>query len=261
MRHVRRIVFALAAILACAAVMGGDVQQMREGRLMRFPDVSNNTIVFSYAGDLWLVPASGGIARRITTDPGLELFPKFSPDGSQIAFTGEYDGKPNVYLIPAEGGQPKQLTFQSAMSDIPERMGVENQVVTWMPGGKSVAFLSRRDTFNDWFGRLFEVPLTGGLPTSLPFDNRGGLTSFSPDGNQIAYNRIFRNFRTWKRYTGGMAQKISIFNLKTNRYEEIDSNYKGTDTFPMWRGDTIYFDSDQGPERRMNLFAYSLKTK
>lgn len=261
MKRVRRVVFALAAILACVAVMGGDVQQMREGRLMRFPDVYNNTIVFSYAGDLWLVPASGGIARRITTDPGLELFPKFSPDGSQIAFTGEYDGKPNVYVIPAEGGQPKQLTFESAMADIPERMGVENQVVTWMPGGKSIAFLSRRDTFNDWFGRLFEVPLTGGLPTRLPFDNRGGLTSFSPDGNEIAYNRIFRNFRTWKRYTGGMAQKISIFNFKTNHYEEIDSSYKGTDTFPMWRGDTIYFDSDQGPERRMNLFAYSTKTK
>lgn len=261
MRHVRRVVSALAAILACAAVMGGDVQQMREGRLMRFPDVSSNSIVFSYAGDLWLVPTSGGIARRITTDPGLELFPKFSPDGSQIAFTGQYDGKPNVYLIPAEGGQPKQLTFESAMADIPERMGVENEIITWMPGGKSIAFLSRRDTFNDWFGRLFEVSVTGGLPTRLPFDNRGGLTSFSADGNEIAYNRIFRNFRTWKRYTGGMAQKISIFNLKTNHYEEIDSNYKGTDTFPMWRGDTIYFDSDQGADRRMNLFAYSLKTK
>ncbi|HTU34439.1 MAG TPA: PDZ domain-containing protein, partial [Candidatus Acidoferrum sp.] len=90
---------------------------------------------------------------------------------------------------------------------------------------------------------------------------RGGLTSFSPDGTTIAYNRIFRNFRTWKRYTGGMAQKISLYNLKTNHYEEIDSKYQGTDTFPMWHGDTIYFDSDQGPERRMNLYAYGVKTK
>jgi tricorn protease len=261
MRQVRRVVFTLAVIAACAAILGGGEEQIREGRLMRFPDVYKNTIVFSYAGDLWLVPTSGGIARRITTNPGLELFPKFSPDGSQIAFTGEYDGKPNVYVIPAEGGQPRQLTFNSAMADISERMGVENEVITWMPGGKSIAFLSRRTTFNDWFGRLFEVPVTGGLPTALPFDNRGGLTSFSPDGNEIAYNRIFRNFRTWKRYTGGMAQKISLFDFKTNHYEEIDSSYKGTDTFPMWRGDTIYFDSDQGPERRMNLFAYSVKTK
>ena len=261
MTRVRRIAFALVAILACAALMGGSPQEMREGRLLRFPDVSKDTIVFSYAGDLWLVPTSGGIARRITTSPGLELFPKFSPDGSQIAFTGEYDGKPNVYVIPAEGGQPKQLTFQSATLGLPERMGVENEVQGWMPGGKSIYFNSHRDTFNDWFGRLFEVSTTGDLPTRVPFDNRGGLTSFSPDGDQVAYNPIFRNFRTWKRYTGGMAQKIAIYGLKTNHYEEIDSNYKGADTFPMWRGDTIYFDSDQGPDHRMNLFAYSLKTR
>ncbi len=257
----RRVAFALAAVAACAVMLGLGAQQMREGRLLRFPDVYKDHIVFSYAGDLWLVPTSGGIARRITTNPGLELFPKFSPDGSQIAFTGEYNGQPNVYVIPAEGGEPKQLTFESATPAVSERMGMENQVMGWMPGGKNVFFLSRRDTFNGWFGRLFEVSIAGGLPTRVPFDNRGGLTSFSPDGTQVAYNRIFRNFRTWKRYTGGMAQKISLFDLKTNHYEELDSSYQGTDTFPMWHGDTIYFDSDQGPERRMNLFAYSVKTK
>ncbi len=261
MIRLRRVMFALVVVLLCAAMLGGRDQQMREGRLLRFPDVYKNTIVFSYAGDLWLVPASGGIARRITTSPGLELFPKFSPDGSQIAFTAEYDGKPNVYVIPADGGQPEQLTFQSATLGLPERMGMENEVINWMPGGKNVLFLSHRTTFNSWFGRLFEVPADGGLPTAFPVDNRGGLTSFSPAGDQIAYNPIFRNFRTWKRYTGGMAQKIAIYDFKANRYEEIDSSYKGTDTFPMWHGDTIYFDSDQGPERRMNLFAYSVKTK
>jgi tricorn protease len=261
MTTLRRVLFAVAAVAACAAVVGVGAQQMREGRLLRFPDVYKDRIVFSYAGDLWLVPTSGGIARRVTTNPGLELFPKFSPDGSQIAFTGEYTGRPDVYVIPAEGGEPKQLTFESAMPPVSERMGIENQVMGWMPGGKSVFFLSRRDTFNDWFGHLFEVPVAGGLPARVPFDNRGGLTSFSPDGNQVAYNRIFRNFRTWKRYTGGMAQKISIFDLKTHHYEELNSSYQGTDTFPMWHGDTIYFDSDQGPERRMNLRAYSLKTK
>jgi tricorn protease len=257
----RRVVFALFAVAAGAAMLGAGTQQMREGRLLRFPDVHKDHIVFSYAGDLWLVPTRGGTARRITTHPGLELFPKFSPDGSQIAFTGEYNGQPNVYLIPADGGQPKQLTFESATPAPSERMGIENQVMGWMPGGKSIFFLSRRDTFNGWFGRLFEVPTSGGLPTRVSFENRGGLTSFSPDGNHAAYNRIFRNFRTWKRYTGGMAQKISLFDLKTNHYEELDSNYQGTDTFPMWHGDTIYFASDQGPEHRMNLFAYSLNTK
>jgi len=258
MRLLRR--FLCVAIAALAITVVAQAQDMQEGRLLRFPDVYKDKIVFSYAGDLWLVPTSGGIARRITTNPGLELFPKFSPDGSHIAFTGQYDGNPNVYTIPAEGGEPKQLTFETPAIVLPERMGMENEIINWMPDGKSILFLSRRETFNSWFGRLFTVPIEGGLPARLPID-KGGLTSFSPDGNQIAFNRIFRNFRTWKRYTGGMAQRISIYDFKTNHYEQIDSDYQGVDTFPMWRGDTIYFDSDQGPDHRMNLFAYSTKTK
>jgi tricorn protease len=254
----RRALFAFIVVVVCAAIVGSE--ERREGRLLRFPDVYKDKIVFSYAGDLWLVSTSGGVARRITTHPGLEIFPKFSPDGSRIAFSGQYDGNPNVYVIPAEGGEPRQLTFGTPPVALPERMGPENEVINWMPDGKSILFLSRRDTFNDWFGRLFTVPVEGGLPSRLPID-KGGLTSFSPDGSQIAYNRIFRNFRTWKRYTGGMAQKISIYDFKTNHYEEIDSSYQGTDTFPMWHGDTIYFDSDQGSDRRMNLFAYGVKTK
>ncbi|MGB9335312.1 MAG: PDZ domain-containing protein [Candidatus Acidiferrales bacterium] len=258
MRLLRR--FLCVAIAALAIPVLAQAQDMQEGRLLRFPDVYKDKIVFSYAGDLWLVPTSGGIARRITTNPGLELFPKFSPDGSHIAFTGQYDGNPNVYTIPSEGGEPKQLTFETPAIVLPERMGMENEIINWMPDGKSILFLSRRETFNSWFGRLFTVPIEGGLPARLPID-KGGLTSFSPDGNQIAFNRIFRNFRTWKRYTGGMAQRISIYDFKTNHYEQIDSDYQGVDTFPMWRGDTIYFDSDQGPDHRMNLFAYSTKTK
>jgi len=258
MRLLRR--FLCVAIAALAITVVAQAQDMQEGRLLRFPDVYKDKIVFSYAGDLWLVPTSGGIARRITTNPGLELFPKFSPDGSHIAFSGQYDGNPNVYTIPAEGGEPKQLTFETPAIVLPERMGMENEIINWMPDGKSILFLSRRETFNSWFGRLFTVPIEGGLPARLPID-KGGLTSFSPDGNQIAFNRIFRNFRTWKRYTGGMAQRISIYDFKTNHYEQIDNDYQGVDTFPMWRGDTIYFDSDQGPDHRMNLFAYNTKTK
>ncbi len=259
MKLLRRALYVTVAVLAFAAA--SKTQEMQEGRLLRFPDVYKDKIVFSYAGDLWLVSTSGGVARRITTHPGLELFPKFSPDGSHIAFTGQYDGNPNVYVIPAEGGEPKQLTFSTPpIPTLPERMGMENEIINWMPDGKSILFLSRRNTFNDWFGQLFTISIDGGLPARLPLD-KGGLTSFSPDGNQIAYNRIFRNFRTWKRYTGGMAAKISIYDFKTNHYEQIDSDYQGTDTFPMWRGDNIYFDSDQGPDHRMNLFAYSTKTK
>jgi len=233
--------------------------EMPEGRLMRFADIYKDKIVFSYAGDLWLVASSGGAARRITTDPGLELFPKFSPDGKWIAFTGQYDGNFNIYVMPADGGEPKQLTFEPDPVSMPERMGPNNQVITWLPDSQHILYLSRRDTFNDWFGRLFKVRIDGGLPELLPID-KGGLTSFSPDGTKIAYNRIFRNFRTWKRYTGGMAQDIAIYDFKNNTYERI-TDYPGTDTYPMWHDDTIYFGSDRGPERRINLYSYSLKTK
>jgi len=230
-----------------------------EGRLMRFPDVYKDRIVFSYGGDLWLGSVSGGVARRISTHPGLELFPKFSPDGKWIAFTGQYDGNFNVYVVPAEGGEPKQLTFLPDVESVGERMGPNNMVITWFPDSKRILFLSRRDTYNTWFGRLFSVGIDGGLPERLAVD-KGGLTSFSPDGTKIAYNRIFRNFRTWKRYTGGMAQDIAIYDLKNNTYERV-TDYEGTDTYPMWHGDTIYFGSERGSEHHMNLFAYSLKTK
>ena len=233
--------------------------EMPEGRLMRFADIFKDKIVFSHAGDLWLVSSSGGEARRITTDPGLELFPKFSPDGKWIAFTGQYDGNFNVYVMPAEGGDPKQLTFEPDPTPVPERMGPNNEVITWLPDSQHILFLSRRDTFHDWFGRLFTVSVDGGLPVRLPID-KGGLTSFSPDGTKIAYNRIFRNFRTWKRYTGGMAQDIAIYDFKNNTYERI-TDYPGTDTYPMWHDDTIYFGSDRGPEHRINLYSYGLKNR
>lgn len=236
----------------------GLAQEMPAGRLMRFPDIHQDQVVFSYGGDLWLVSSSGGVARRITTHPGLELFPKFSPDGKWIAFTGQYDGNFNVYVIPSEGGIPRQLTFVPDVASVPERMGPNNQVIAWHPDSKRIVFLSRRTTFNTWFGQLFSVPLDGGLPEALPLP-KGGLLSFSPDGNSIAYNRIFRNFRTWKRYTGGMAQDIWTYDFKTRHLEQI-TDYAGTDTFPMWHGDTIYFDSDRGPEKRMNLYSYNLRT-
>jgi len=253
MSHLRRLMTLMLLAGACFA------QENREGRLMRFPDISKDQVVFSYAGDLWLVSSAGGEARRITTHPGLELFPKFSPDGKWIAFTGQYDGNFNVYVIPAGGGEPKQLTFLPDVASMPERMGPNNMVINWFPDSRRILFLSRRDTFNTWFGRLYGVSIDGGLPERLPLD-KGGLTSFSADGTKIAYNRIFRNFRTWKRYTGGMAQDIGIYDFTNRTYERI-TDYPGTDTYPMWRGDTIYFGSDRGPEHRMNLYGYDLKTK
>jgi tricorn protease len=249
-------VLSIALLFVWASAQFG---QQREGRLMRFPDISGEQIAFSYGGDLWLVPRQGGTARRITTAPGLELFPKFSPDGSKIAFTGQYDGNFNVYVMPSEGGEPKQLTFNPGGGPISERMGIHNEVLTWFPDSKRIVYLSRRETYNGWFGQPFVISVDGGLTERLPID-KGGLMSFSPDGESMAYNRIFRNFRTWKRYTGGMAQDIWIYNFKSNQIEQMPHT-DWTDTFPMWHGDTIYFDSDRGSEHRLNLYSYSLKTR
>jgi len=251
------------SLLLCAAVSLAAAgllyaQPMPEGRLMRFPDIQNGHIAFSYGGDLWLVSSEGGTAQRITTHPGLELFPKFSPDGKWIAFTGQYDGNFNVYVMPADGGQPKQLTFLPDVADMPERMGPNNEVIAWTPDSRKIVFLSRRDTFNTWFGRLFSVSVDGGLPEALPLD-KGGLLAYSPDGSTIAYNRIFRNFRTWKRYKGGMQQDIWTYNFKTKQAERI-TDYDGTDTFPMWRGDMLYWASDRGAEQRLNLYSRDFKS-
>ena len=245
-------------VLACTAFALG--QEMQEGRMLRFPDIYKDKIVFYYAGDLWLGSTSGGAARRITTNPGRELFPKFSPDGKWIAFTGQYDGNFNVYVMPAEGGQPKQLTFyQGSAQPLSDRMGIHNEVVTWFPDSKRILFLTRRDATNGWIKRPYSISIDGGLPEPMPVD-QGGLTSFSADGSKMAYNVIFRNFRTWKRYTGGLAQSITIYDLKNNTADEVPHT-DWTDTFPMWHGNTIYFTSDRGPEHHLNLYSYDLGSK
>ena len=248
----------LLLVLAFASI--GSAQEMPEGRLMRFPDIYKDKIIFMYGGDLWLASSSGGNAHRITSDAGRELFPKFSPDGKWIAFTGQYDGNFNVYVMPAQGGQPKQLTFyQGAAAPLSDRMGIHNEVVTWFPDSKRILFLSRSDSPNGWTKRQFSVSIEGGLPEALPVAE-GGLASFSADGSKVAYNPVFRNFRTWKRYTGGLAQAISIYDLKNNSVEDVPHT-EWTDTFPMWHGNTIYFTSDRGPEHHLNLYSFDVSSK
>jgi tricorn protease len=247
-----------ALIAATCPVFG---QQAQEGRLLLFPDVSKDKVAFVYGGDIWLASNTGGMARRITSSPGRELFPKFSPDGKWIAFTGQYDGNFNVYVMPSEGGQPRQLTFyQGSAQQLSERMGFHNEVVAWTPDSKRIVFLSRRDATNGWTKRPYSIGLDGGLPTPLPMD-QGGVLSYSPDGSKIAYNIIFRNFRQWKRYTGGMAQEITIYDLKNNTMDGSVPHTEWTDTFPMWHGNTIYFSSDRGPEHHLNIYSYDLGSK
>ncbi len=257
----RFLAFAFVCLLLSSVCLAfGQENGMQEARLLRFPDIHNDKIVFYYGGDLWLASSTGGVARRITSNPGRELFPKFSPDGKWIAFTGQYDGNFNVYVMPAEGGQPRQLTFwQGGAQPLSDRMGIHNEVVTWFPDSKHILFLSRRDSSNVWTKRLYSVSIDGGLPEPLPMD-QGGLASFSPDGTKMAYNVIFRNFRTWKRYTGGLAQSITIYDLKNNTVESVPHT-EWTDTFPMWHDNTIYFTSDRGPNHKENLYSYDLGSK
>jgi tricorn protease len=228
--------------------------------LMRYPTLHADRVVFEAHGNLWEVNRTGGTARRLTTDPGFDLMPRFSPNGQWIAFTGQYRGNTDVYVIPAKGGEARRLTFHSdVVADAPLRWGPDNMVVTWTPDSKNIVFLSRRTTFNSWFGQLFTVPVSGGLPMQLPIP-KGGMLTYSPDGNSIAYNRIFRNFRTWKRYRGGLAQDVWLYNFKDKKSTRI-TDYPGTDSDPMWYRHLIYFLSDRGPEERKNLWVYDLNTK
>ena len=246
----------LSIILLLAVTIRISAQD--EARLMRFPTIHGNKIVFSYAGDLYTVDRTGGLARKLTNDGGYEMFSKFSPDGKQIAFTAQYDGNTEVYLMPAEGGIPKRLTYTATLGrdDISDRMGPNNIVMNWRDDN-SIVYRSRKQSFNDFKGQLFVAKTNGGLSEELPLPV-GGFCSYSPDKSKLAYNRVFREFRTWKYYKGGMADDIWIYDFKTKKIENITNN-NAQDIQPMWHGDNIYFLSDR--DRTMNLFVYNTTSK
>jgi tricorn protease len=233
-------------------------QSAEEARLLRFPAISHDQIVFTYAGDLYTVSTDGGVARKLTSHTGIEMFPRFSPDGTQIAFTGQYDGNTEVYTIPSEGGLPKRLTYTATLNrdDPADRMGPNNIVMNWTPDG-GIIYRSRHQSFNDFKGQLFKVYPNGGLPERIELPE-GGFLSFSQAGNKLAYNRVFREFRTWKYYRGGMADDIWIHDFNTKETERI-TDHPAQDIIPMWIGDEIYFLSDR--DRTMNLFVYNKISK
>lgn len=214
--------------------------------LAQKPALNSTHVVFVFAGDLWRVPREGGAARRLTTGPGNETSPVFSPDGTYIAFTGEYDGNVDVYVIPAEGGVPRRVTWHP----------YPDNVLGWTQDGKNILFTSRRNAYSR-FSELYTVSREGGFPEKLPLP-MGFEGSYSPDGRRIAYVPLRRAFYAWKRYRGGLATPVWIANLKDSTIEKVprkDSN----DFNPMWIGDKVYFLSDrEGP---VTLFAYDLKTK
>jgi len=229
-------------------------------RLLRFPTTNDREIVFCYAGELYAVGKDGGVARRLTSGPGYSSFPHFSPDGTQLAFTSQYDGNTEVYVMPGEGGVPKRLTTSATLGrdDISDRMGPNNIVMTWENTKPLIVLRSRMKSFNDFIGQLFTVGMDAELPQQLPVP-RGGFVSFSPDDSKMAFNRVFREFRTWKHYRGGMADDVWIYDFKTGTTENLTNN-PAQDTCPMWGPDNhIYFISDR--DGRMNLFSIDLASK
>jgi len=215
-------------------------------QLLRKPTLSRTHVVFSLAGDLWIVGRGQSDAQRLTTGIGLETDPRFSPDGTWVAFSGAYDGNVDVYVIPAAGGVPRRLTWHPGV----------DRVEGWTPDGKSILFRSRRASYN-LFDRLFTISLDGGPPTELPLPiaTEG---AFSPDGKRLAYVPLNQWQPAWKRYRGGQTTPIWIANLEDSSVEPVprrDSN----DSHPMWMGDRLYFLSDrEGP---VTLYAYDAKTK
>jgi tricorn protease len=254
-----RSLFIAALLLSCAASPAA--AQTRRGddlaRLLRFPDINGDMIAFVYAGDIWTVPSAGGTARRLTSHPGLELFPKFSPDGRWIAFSGQYDGTRQVFVIPVEGGEPRQLTFYNEVANLPPRGGFDNRVLGWTPDGRNVVFRAQRLPQNDRIGRPYLVPFDGGTEQPLAIVESGGL-SYSPDGTRVAFTPISNEFRGWKRYRGGQSPDVWIYDLKNSSSEQI-TDTRAQDMLPVWLGDTIFYISDR--DSTMNVFAYDTRTK
>ncbi len=237
---------ALAAMVFSLVVF---IQAQVNARMLQNPDVSKTHVVFSYGGDLWIVPKEGGTALKLSSPPGQELFAKFSPDGSEIAFNGIYGGNIDVYVMPFLGGIPKRVTHH----------GMMDRLIDWYPDGQSLVFASSMASGKQRFNQFYKVGRTGGLPVKLPIPY-GEMASLSPDGKKIAYTPISQAFRTWKRYRGGWNADIWIFDLEKKTAENI-SRSTTNDEFPMWSGNKIYYLSDRGAEMRANIWSYNLDTK
>ncbi len=243
------ILFALGLTLKSSAA--------NDTRLMRYPDINNNLIAFVYAGDIWTVHANGGEARHLTSHEGMELFPKISPDGRWIAYSAEYSGSRQVFVISADGGTPKQLTYYNSVGLMPPRGGFDNVVLDWTPDSKSILIRANRTEFGDRNGKYFLVNIDGGLEKPLQIVN-GGFAALSPDGKKICFTPVDREFRSWKRYKGGRATELWVYDLEKDEAEQI-THFEGSDQWPVWHNDKIYFASDR--DLKLNLYSYDTQTK
>lgn len=218
-------------------------------KLMRYMDVSDDQITFVYGGDIWVMSKEGGTAMQVTHSPGEESWPRFSPDGSFIAFTASYNGNQDVYVMPSDGGLPTRVTYQS----------LRDRLVDWHPDGEHLLIASGRESGRQSTSKFFMVSKDGGMPVklSIPY---GELASYSPDGNYLAYiTKITENY-PFKRYRGGLSSDILIYDLLQNKAENITRSH-AIDGKPAWVGDEIFFLSDQGEHMRLNIWVYNTKDK
>lgn len=237
------------ALAFAALVLGGMVWAQVDARMMQNPDVSKTHIVFTYGGDLWVVPKDGGTALKLSSPAGQELFAKFSPDGSEIAFSAIYNGNFDVYVVPALGGVPNRVTHH----------GMSDRLIDWYPDGKNLLYASSMASGKQRFNQFYKVGVAGSLPDKLPIPY-GEMASLSPDGKKLAYTPLSQAFRTWKRYRGGWQADIWIYDLEKNTAENISKNVSN-DEFPMWSGNKVYYLSDRGPDLRANIWLYDLAAK
>lgn len=220
-----------------------------DAKMFRYPDVSEDQIVFSYGNDIWVCSKAGGTAVKLSSPDGEERFARFSPDGSQIAYSANYDGNTDLYIIPSAGGIPQRLTYH----------GMSDRVLDWHPDGKAVLFHSNRKSGRQRFGQFYKISVEGGLAEQLPVPY-GEFASYSPDGKQVVYTDKSRAFRTWKRYRGGTAADIRTFDLSTMESKTLAAS-DANDEIPMWHDDMIYFISDRGTNKRFNIWSYNTKNQ
>ena len=241
--------FSLSILALIGTAGAAHTQSTTDTRLLAQPAVSATRVAFTYAGDLWSARIDGTDARRLTTADGDENSPSFSPDGSLIAFSGNYDGNADVYVIPAAGGVPRRLTFHPA----------PDVVQGFSPDGKQVLFVSTRHAATTTNSQLWTIPVEGGVEEKLPIPNATQGT-FAPDGRRVAYNPLGRAFDQWKRYRGGRVSQIWLFTSGTNAMEKIPQpTTRSNDVDAMWIGDIVYFRSDRDGE--FNIWAYDMKSK
>ena len=254
---IRFIKLSFTLVLLAGVSVSTSAQSQEETRLLRFPHINGDKVVFTYAGDLYTVPLSGGEAKQLTTHEGRELFGRFSPDGKWIAFSGEYAGSRQVYLIPSGGGIPKQLTFYPDVGAMPPRGGFDHLVLDWTPNGEKILVRTNRTPFGQRVGRYYLVdPINGGLEVPLEIPEGATGATFDESGTKLTYNIKSREWRHWKRYQGGRQQDVWIYDLANHSSERL-TDYTGTDNFPMWVGDTIYFISDRDSNQKLNVWAYT----